>query len=126
LRGSHADGRSARGVTDVDDGEGLLRRLQLRGLSARPPYDRHRQLRGLRAHVGESLRQQQQQRRQRHAGVWLPHTLLATLQAQLSERVATPSAAVREPHLRPLAAQLKTLLAAHTTAADQAMRVLLA
>jgi hypothetical protein len=71
-------------------------------------------------------KQQQQQQRQRHAGVWLPHTLLATLQAQLSERVATPSAAVREPHLRPLAARLRTLLAAHTAAADQATRVLLA
>jgi hypothetical protein len=71
-------------------------------------------------------KQQQQQQRRRHAGVWLPHTLLVTLQAQLSERAAMPSAAVREPHLRPLAARLKTLLAAHTAAADQATRVLLA
>ena len=77
--------------------------------------------------AGSQLAQKQQPpQRQRHAGVWLPHTLLATLQAQLSERVATPSAAMREPHLRPLAARLKTLLAAHTAAADKATRVLLA
>jgi hypothetical protein len=50
-RGRHSAGRSTRGVTDVDNDEGLLRRLQLRRLSTCPPHDRHRQLRGLWAHV---------------------------------------------------------------------------
>jgi hypothetical protein len=61
-----------------------------------------------------------------HAAVWLPHALLATLQARLSESTAALGGVVREPQLRPLARHLDQLLALHTAAASRATLALLA